>query len=76
MLDTTVKFMEKHKDLLEAHEQEITLAQMQKLREAINAQDKDLIQKETEHLNDISRPYAERVMDAALKDAMKGKKII
>jgi molecular chaperone HscA len=76
MLDTTEKFMEKHKDLLEADEQEITLAQMQKLREAINAQDKDLIQKETEHLNDISRPYAERVMDAALKDAMKGKKII
>ncbi|MBL7719482.1 MAG: Fe-S protein assembly chaperone HscA [Flavipsychrobacter sp.] len=76
MLDTTVKFMEKHKDLLEAHEQEVTLAQMQKLREAINAQDKDLIQKEQEHLNDISRPYAERVMDAALKDAMKGKKIV
>lgn len=76
MLDTTEKFMEKHKDLLEADEQAITLAQMQKLREAINAQDKDLIQKETEHLNDISRPYAERVMDAALKDAMKGKKII
>jgi molecular chaperone HscA len=76
MLDTTEKFMEKHKDLLEPHEQEETLAQMQKLREAIHAQDKDLIQKETEHLNDISRPYAERVMDAALKDAMKGKKIV
>ena len=76
MLDTTEKFMVKHKDLLEPHEQEMTLAQMQKLREAINAQDKDRIQKEQEHLNDISRPYAERVMDAALKDAMKGKKII
>jgi molecular chaperone HscA len=76
MLDTTEKFMEKHRDLLHEDELNITLAQMQKLREAINAQDKDLIQKETEHLNDISRPYAERVMDSALKDAMKGKKII
>lgn len=76
MLDTTEKFMVKHKDLLEPHEQEMTLTQMQKLREAINAQDKDRIQKEQELLNDISRPYAERVMDAALKDAMKGKKII
>ncbi len=76
MLDTTEKFLVKHKDLLEPHEQEMTLAQMQKLREAINAQDKDRIQKEQELLNDISRPYAERVMDAALKDAMKGKKII
>ncbi len=75
MLDTTEKFLVKHKDLLEPHEQEMTLTQMQKLREAINAQDKDRIQKEQEHLNDISRPYAERVMDAALKDAMKGKKI-
>ena len=76
MLDTTETFMEKHRELLQEDELNITLAQMQKLREAINAQDKDLIQKETEHLNDISRPYAERVMDAALKDAMKGKKII
>ena len=76
MLDTTERFMEKHRELLQEDELNITLAQMQKLREAINAQDKDLIQKETEHLNDISRPYAERVMDAALKDAMKGKKII
>lgn len=75
MLDTTEKFLVKHKDLLEPHEQEMTLTQMQKLREAINAQDKDRIQKEQEVLNDISRPYAERVMDAALKDAMKGKKI-
>ena len=29
-----------------------------------------------ELLNDLSRPYAERVMDGALKDAMRGKKII
>jgi hypothetical protein len=29
-----------------------------------------------ETLNEVSRPYAERVMDAALKDAMKGKKIV
>jgi molecular chaperone HscA len=76
MLDTTEKFLVKHKELLEAHEQETTLVQMQKLREAINAQDKDRIQKEQEILNDLSRPYAERVMDAALKDAMKGKKIV
>jgi molecular chaperone HscA len=75
MLDTTEKFLVKHKELLEAHEQEMTLVQMQKLREAINAQDKDRIQNEQEILNDLSRPYAERVMDAALKDAMKGKNL-
>ena len=49
---------------------------MQILRDAITAKDKDRIQHETEILNDVSRPYAERVMEGALKDAMKGKKII
>jgi molecular chaperone HscA len=49
---------------------------MQQLRDAIAAKDKDRIQKETELLNEVSRPFAERVMDAALKDAMKGKKIV
>jgi molecular chaperone HscA len=49
---------------------------MQVLREAILAKDKDAIQQQTEKLNDISRPFAERVMDSALKDAMKGKKIV
>jgi molecular chaperone HscA len=76
MLDTTEKFLEKHREHLEAEEIKITLGRMNELRTAIEAKDKDRIQKETEVLNDISRPYAERVMDAALKDAMKGKKII
>ena len=76
MLETTEKFMAKHRELL--HEDEIneTLGSMQLLREAVNAKDKDRIQKQTEHLNEVSRPFAERVMDAALKDAMKGKKIL
>ena len=49
---------------------------MQQLRDAINAKDKDRVHKETENLNNVSRPYAERVMEGALKDAMKGKKIV
>jgi molecular chaperone HscA len=49
---------------------------MNEVKDAITAKDKERIQKEMESLNDLSRPYAERVMDAALKDAMKGKKII
>lgn len=76
MLDTTEKFLDKNRGLLTEEEINITLAHMQSLREAINAKNKDAIQHATELLNDISRPYAERVMDAALKDAMKGKKIM
>lgn len=76
MLDTTEKFITRHKELLADDELELTQQHMQLLRDAIIAKDKDRIQKETELLNDVSRPFAERVMDAALKDAMKGKKII
>ncbi len=76
MLSTTERFLEKHRDYLEDEEIRATLGQMDLVRNAIEAKDKDRIQKETEQLNEISRPYAERVMDAALKDAMKGKKIL
>ena len=76
MLDTTEKFIAKYRDALTSDEMEMTRTRMQALREAINAKDKDRIQHETEILNDVSRPYAERVMEGALKDAMKGKKIL
>ncbi|MBS1585719.1 MAG: Fe-S protein assembly chaperone HscA [Bacteroidetes bacterium] len=76
MLDVTEKFLSKNRGLLSEEEVNTTLGRMQALREAINAKDKDRIQHETELLNEASRPYAERVMDAALKDAMKGKKVI
>jgi Fe-S protein assembly chaperone HscA len=76
MLDTTTRFLQKNKAYLEEGELSTTEAQMQKLRDAIAAKNKDSIQHETEALNDVSRPFAERVMDAALKDAMRGKKIV
>jgi molecular chaperone HscA len=37
--------------------------------------DKNLIQAKTEELNDISRPYAERIMDAAIQKNLAGNKI-
>lgn len=76
MLDTTEKFLTKHRSLLTDEEVELTTTHINQLREAITAKDKDRIQRDTEALNDVSRPYAERVMDAALKDAMSGKKVI
>jgi len=76
MLDTTERFIKKYGDQLDADEVSITQEHMQLLRDAIAAQDKDRIQHQTEQLNEVSRPYAERVMEGALKDAMKGKKVI
>jgi molecular chaperone HscA len=76
MLETTEKFLSKHGEYLNIAEVAQTRAHMEQLQSAIKAKDKNLVQKEMETLNEVSRPYAERVMDAALKDAMKGKKIV
>jgi len=38
-------------------------------------EDKDLIHSKIEELNNISRPYAERIMDQEVSKAMKGKAI-
>jgi len=48
---------------------------MQALQLSLDMNDKNLIQVKTEELNDISRPYAERIMDLAVSKAMAGKKI-
>jgi len=48
---------------------------MQALQLALQMNDKNLIQTKTEELNEISRPYAERIMDVAVSKAMEGRKI-
>ena len=45
------------------------------LKDSLNSGNKDLIHQKTELLNEISRPYAERVMDIAISKAMSGKSI-
>ncbi len=76
MLDTTEKFLLKYREALTEEETIETNKCMQQLRDAMEAKDKDRIHNATEILNDVSRPYAERVMDSALKDAMRGKSVI
>jgi molecular chaperone HscA len=76
MLDTTTKFIEKNRELLNEEEVALTHEHMNALRVAIAARDKDKIQHATEQLNEVSRPFAERLMDAALKEAMRGKKVV
>lgn len=75
MIDTVEKFLEKNTGLLSEEEISLTRKQIGILKETVDKKDKNLIQQETETLNEITRPYAERLMDAALKTAMKGKKI-
>jgi molecular chaperone HscA len=75
LLGTTEKFIQKNAALLSQEEMMQTAAAMQALQLALTMTDKDLIHQKVEELNDISRPYAERVMDEAIGQAMKGSKI-
>lgn len=75
LLHTTEKFMQKNFADLTPAEITVTSLAMQALQLAIDLNDKNLIQSKTGELNDISRPYAERVMDLAIGKAMAGKKI-
>ena len=75
LLKTTERFLQKNADRLINHELADTAAAMQALQLAITMSVKNLIQQKTEELNDISRPYAERIMDIAVGSAMKGKTI-
>jgi molecular chaperone HscA len=75
LLKTTEKFIQKNAELL--HENEIidTANAMQALQLALTMNDKDLIHSKIEALNNISRPYAERIMDQAVSKALKDKSI-
>ena len=75
LLKTTERFLQKNAALLINNELPETAAAMQALQMALTMADKNLIQSKTEILNDISRPYAERIMNSAVGEAMKGKNI-
>lgn len=75
LLTTTEKFIQKNTALLSKEEMITTAAAMQALQLAITMEDKDLIHTKIEELNNISRPYAERIMDEAIAVAMKGRTV-
>lgn len=75
LLNTTEKFIQKNSKHLSKEELTQTAGAMQALQLAITMEDKDLIHAKIEELNDLSRPYAERIMDIAISAAMKGKAV-
>ena len=76
LLQTTEKFIQKNIAALTADEISATSLAMQSLQLALNMDDKNLIQTKTEELNNISRPYAERIMDTAISSSMKGEHVL
>ncbi len=75
LIDTTRKFLNKNGEFLSQEEIAKTNKAIEDLNAVLNSGSKDLVHKKTEELNEISRPYAERVMDIAISKAMSGKSI-
>jgi len=75
IIETSRNFIEKNKQYLESEEISKTTQAIEKLQSMALTNNKDLIQADIEQLNEITRPFAERVMDIAINSAMKGKKI-
>ena len=75
LIDTTQKFLDKNIEFLLPEEISATKKAIDDLRATLDSENKDLIHQKTESLNEISRPYAERVMDMAISKAMSGKSI-
>ncbi|MBK6825790.1 MAG: Fe-S protein assembly chaperone HscA [Chitinophagaceae bacterium] len=75
ILDTTSGFLQKNGSILTVEEKTATDAAMTSLQNLMENGNKDEIHTAIEKLNEISRPYAERLMDHAISTAMKGKKI-
>lgn len=75
LLQVTEKFIAKNSSILTPAELTATAEAMQALQLSLTMEDKDLIHAKTEALNEVTRPFAERAMDAAVSQALKGKMI-
>ena len=75
LLEMTERFLLKNAIHLTEEELANTASAMQALQLSLTMEDKNLIHKKVEELNEISRPYAERIMDISVGNAMKGKTI-
>lgn len=75
MIEVTEKFLATHHALLNETEIEATKAKIESLRKELTNIDRHIIQQSIEDLNQFTRPFAERVMDWAIGESMRGKKI-
>jgi molecular chaperone HscA len=75
MVYTVERFIVKNGNFLTEEEKTKTLALIADLKSQIAKNDKDSILGAIDELNDFTRPFAERLMDVAISQAMKGKEI-
>lgn len=75
LIQLTENFMHKHEAFIVSEERSAAMQAIDVLQEAIQQRDKNAIMHANEELNRISSPFAERVMDAAVAAALKGKTV-
>lgn len=73
---TTRNFLDKHGKYLNQEEMAITDKACIELELSLQGENRDEIVMLTEKLNEVTRPFAERIMDLAIAEAMKGKNIL
>lgn len=75
LIYTSQKFLENHREGLSEPEHREIMEAIRALEEAAKGSDRQNILTATEQLNEVTRPHAEKLMDRAIAEAMKGKKI-
>lgn len=76
LLGVTLRFIEKHKESINDDEYKQTITLTQQLQSALNNADRNVILSSIEQLNKHTKPYAERIMDLAISQSLKGNKIL
>lgn len=75
MTYTVERFISKNGSFLSENEITETNKYIAALRDSLTSDDKDIILKKVDELNEFTTPFAERLMDHAVGHAMKGKSI-
>lgn len=75
MVYTVERFLNKNGSFLNQEETEKTKVLVSQLKQAVKNENKDEILSAVDALNEYTRPFAERLMDEAVSQAMKGKNI-
>jgi molecular chaperone HscA len=75
MIYSVQRFLDNNPNSVSADEKAHTLQLVDTLKNTLTSGDKDAIHKAIDEINEYTRPFAERLMDEAIGQAMKGKSI-
>ncbi len=74
-LQLTENFIQKNKKHIHESEMNDSLQAMEELKKMMETKDRNKIMAANENLNNITKPFAERIMDIAIAEALQGKNI-